>query len=81
MLNLPNFLTMIRIATIPLFLLLLFSRNYTWALWVFAFGGLTDALDGLIDLRLNRKILRVKINKWNIFHDGKKGMPLFIARN
>ncbi|HEX9879486.1 MAG TPA: CDP-alcohol phosphatidyltransferase family protein [Candidatus Binatia bacterium] len=46
MLNLPNFLTLIRIATIPLFLLLLFSRHYTWALAVFAFGGLTDALDG-----------------------------------
>ncbi len=46
MLNLPNFLTLIRIATIPLFLLLLFARFYTWALLVFAFGGLTDALDG-----------------------------------
>ena len=46
MLNLPNFLTLIRIATIPLFLLLLFARHYTWALVVFAFGGLTDALDG-----------------------------------
>ncbi len=46
MLNLPNFLTLIRIATIPLFLLLLFGRHYTWALWIFAFSGLTDALDG-----------------------------------
>ncbi len=46
MLNLPNFLTLIRIATIPLFLNLLFSRYYTWALIVFAFGGITDALDG-----------------------------------
>lgn len=58
MLNLPNFLTMIRIATIPLFLLLLFARNYTWALWVFAFGGLTDALDGPV-ARLTKQRTRL----------------------
>jgi len=46
MLNLPNFLTLIRIATIPLFLVLLFSRFYTEALVVFIVGAITDALDG-----------------------------------
>ncbi|MFQ5850862.1 MAG: CDP-alcohol phosphatidyltransferase family protein [Candidatus Binatia bacterium] len=46
MLNLPNFLTLIRIAAIPLFLVLLFSRSYTEALIVFIIGGITDALDG-----------------------------------
>ena len=58
MLNLPNFLTLIRIATIPLFLLLLFARNYTWALLVFAIGGLTDALDGPV-ARLTKQLTRL----------------------
>ena len=58
MLNLPNFLTLIRIATIPLFLVLLFSRYYTWALIVFAFGGITDALDGPV-ARLTKQRTRL----------------------
>ncbi len=58
MLNLPNFLTLIRIATIPLFLVLLFSRYYTWALIVFAFGGITDALDGPV-ARLTKQLTRL----------------------
>lgn len=58
MLNLPNFLTLIRIATIPPFLVLLFSRYYTWALIVFAFGGITDALDGPV-ARLTKQRTRL----------------------
>ncbi|MGH7830068.1 MAG: CDP-diacylglycerol--glycerol-3-phosphate 3-phosphatidyltransferase [Candidatus Binatia bacterium] len=46
MLNLPNFLTLIRIAAIPLFLVLLYSGFYTSALLVFIIGAITDALDG-----------------------------------
>jgi cardiolipin synthase (CMP-forming) len=47
MLNLPNFLTLLRILTIPVFLGFL-SYHYFWeALVVFALGGLTDFLDGL----------------------------------
>ncbi len=47
MLNLPNFLTLLRILTIPVFLEFL-SYHYYWeALLVFALGGLTDFLDGL----------------------------------
>jgi len=48
MLNLPNFLTLIRIMVIPFFLVLLFSQLYTEALLIFIIGGLTDALDGPI---------------------------------
>ncbi|HXG51113.1 MAG TPA: CDP-diacylglycerol--glycerol-3-phosphate 3-phosphatidyltransferase [candidate division Zixibacteria bacterium] len=47
MLNLPNFLTLVRILTIPVFLVLLSSRSYGAALAVFVIGGVTDFLDGL----------------------------------
>lgn len=46
MLNLPNFLTLIRIVVIPFFLVLLFSQLYAEAFLIFIIGGITDALDG-----------------------------------
>ena len=48
MLNLPNFVTLIRIVAIPFFLVLLSSDLYLEALIVFIAGGLTDALDGAV---------------------------------
>jgi cardiolipin synthase len=48
MLNLPNFLTLVRILTIPVFLVLLSSDLYLEAFTVFVIGGLTDALDGAV---------------------------------
>jgi len=47
MLNLPNFLTLIRILTIPFFLLYLSYQRYGEALIVFIIGAVTDFLDGL----------------------------------
>jgi cardiolipin synthase (CMP-forming) len=47
MLNLPNFLTLIRILTIPFFLVFLAYHRYWEALLLFIFGGITDFLDGL----------------------------------
>jgi cardiolipin synthase len=47
MLNLPNFLTLVRILTIPFFLIALAYQRYWEALLIFAFGGFTDFLDGL----------------------------------
>lgn len=47
MLNLPNFLTLIRILTIPFFLVYLSYHRYWEALIVFIIGGVTDFLDGL----------------------------------
>jgi len=55
MLNLPNFLTLIRIVAIPFFLVLLASQLYFDALLVFILGGVTDALDGFIARRMNQK--------------------------
>lgn len=48
MLNLPNSLTLIRIITVPVFLILLSSNLYLEALAVLVLGGLTDALDGAV---------------------------------
>jgi len=47
-LNLPNFLTIVRILTIPAFLILLTNGRPGLALAVFVAGGITDALDGAI---------------------------------
>jgi cardiolipin synthase len=55
MLNLPNFLTLIRIVAIPFFLVLLASHLYLDALIVFILGGVTDALDGFVARRMNQK--------------------------
>src|ERR1044071_4274807 len=48
MLNLPNFLTLIRILTIPFFLVYLAYHRYWEALIIFILGGITDFLDGLV---------------------------------
>jgi cardiolipin synthase len=47
MLNLPNFLTLIRILTIPFFLVYLAYHRYGEAFIIFVIGGVTDFLDGL----------------------------------
>jgi cardiolipin synthase (CMP-forming) len=48
LLNLPNFLTLLRIFSIPVFLALLTKHRYTDALYVFGFSALTDAADGAV---------------------------------
>lgn len=55
MLNLPNFLTLIRILTIPFFLLLLVYHRYLEALAIFILGGVTDFLDGLAARWMNQQ--------------------------
>jgi cardiolipin synthase len=48
LLNLPNFLTVCRIASIPIFLTFLTRQRYEAALYVFAAAALTDGLDGAV---------------------------------
>jgi cardiolipin synthase len=48
MLNLPNFLTLVRILTIPFFLIALAYHRYWEALLIFGLGGITDFLDGFV---------------------------------
>ena len=46
LLNIPNFLTLTRLCSIPVFLALLSKHQFTPALYVFGFAAATDALDG-----------------------------------
>jgi cardiolipin synthase len=46
--NLPNFLTLIRILLIPVFVILIINKSLGWALVIFAIAGITDGIDGLI---------------------------------
>ena len=47
-LNLPNFITFLRIGAIPIFLIFLTDGRYTDALIVFILAGVTDSLDGAL---------------------------------
>jgi cardiolipin synthase len=47
-LNLPNFLTLLRIIAIPIFLIFLTDHRMGAALLVFVLAGITDSLDGAI---------------------------------
>ena len=46
-----NQLTMLRMALVPLFVILVMSGEFGWALVVFVTAGLTDALDGFVARR------------------------------
>ncbi|HYL59140.1 MAG TPA: CDP-alcohol phosphatidyltransferase family protein [Candidatus Acidoferrales bacterium] len=48
LLNLPNFLTLCRLASIPIVLTFLSRQRYTAALYVFAAAAITDGLDGAV---------------------------------
>ena len=52
--NLPNILTLIRVLLIPLFVILIINKVFSWALVTFVVAGITDAADGLI-ARLTRQ--------------------------
>jgi cardiolipin synthase len=43
-----NQLTMVRMALVPVFVVLVLAREFSWALVVFVVAGLTDALDGWV---------------------------------
>ncbi|MDA7969309.1 MAG: CDP-alcohol phosphatidyltransferase family protein [Gammaproteobacteria bacterium] len=51
--QLPNLLTLLRIAACPVLVLLLRDRAYDWAMVVFLIAGITDGLDGYIAKRYN----------------------------
>ena len=48
MLTLPNFLTLLRIIAIPIFLILTINHRYAAALCLFMAAGITDTIDGVI---------------------------------
>jgi cardiolipin synthase len=50
-LTFPNFLTLLRMAIVPFFVLAVFDREFRLALAIFAIAGVTDVLDGWIARR------------------------------
>ncbi|SEM79235.1 CDP-alcohol phosphatidyltransferase family protein [Lihuaxuella thermophila] len=61
--NLPNLLTMIRFALIPLYLFVYFSEmpgRIYWALGIVLFAGMTDVVDGYL-ARRNKQVTQLGI--------------------
>ncbi|MBF0145255.1 MAG: CDP-alcohol phosphatidyltransferase family protein [Magnetococcales bacterium] len=46
--NLPNFLSFVRIFSVPLFIWMVLNHQIYWGLFLFIMAGITDALDGYI---------------------------------
>lgn len=53
--NIPNTLTLVRILLTPVFVILLLRHQYTYALAVFVFAGLSDGVDGFIARYFNQR--------------------------
>jgi cardiolipin synthase len=53
--TLPNFITLVRMAIIPFFVLAISGREYRLALWTFIVAGGTDVLDGWLARRLDTR--------------------------
>jgi cardiolipin synthase len=54
-LTVPNLLTFLRMALIPVFAILLYYGYSGWALIVFLFAGISDGIDGLIARRFKQE--------------------------
>jgi len=54
-LTVANFLTILRLMLIPVFVTALYYQRFTWALGVFLIAAFTDALDGLVARSFNQK--------------------------
>src|SRR5437870_2887732 len=54
-LNLPNLITLARLLSVPLTMWLIFGERYGAAFWVFLGAGISDALDGYIAKRFDRR--------------------------
>lgn len=54
-LNLPNLITLARLLSVPLAIWLILDERYGAAFWVFIAAGVSDALDGYIAKRFDRR--------------------------
>jgi cardiolipin synthase len=54
-LTLPNFITMLRMAMVPFFVLAVAERDFRLALWILIIAGLTDAFDGYLARRMDMR--------------------------
>ena len=56
-LTVPNFITLIRMAIIPFFVLAVIEHEFRLAVWTFVVAGLTDTLDGFLARYLHARSL------------------------
>jgi len=49
--NLPNIITLLRVAATPLVVWLILENHLLWAFWVFVAAGISDGVDGFIAKR------------------------------
>ena len=56
-LTLPNFITMMRMAMVPFFVLAVSERDFSLALWILVVAGLTDAFDGFLARHMDMRSL------------------------
>lgn len=54
-LNLPNLITLARLMVVPLAVWLILAGRDGVAFWIFVAAGFSDALDGFIAKRFNRR--------------------------
>jgi len=54
-LTLPNFITLMRMAMVPFFVLAVSNRDFRTALWILIVAGLTDAFDGYLARRMDMR--------------------------
>lgn len=54
-LNLPNLITLSRLMSVPLTIWLILGERFGVAFWVFVGAGISDALDGFIAKRFDRR--------------------------
>ena len=54
-LNLPNLITLGRLLSVPLAVWLIIEARYGVAFWIFVAAGISDALDGYIAKRFDRR--------------------------
>lgn len=48
MVNVPNAITLLRVFSVPVFIMAIFYRSFKIALFIFLLASLTDALDGFV---------------------------------
>lgn len=52
--NIPNFLSFVRIFSVPVFIWMVLNHHYLWALSLFVLAAITDALDGYLAKKWNQ---------------------------
>ena len=53
--NLPNFITLARLLSVPVAVWLILEGEFTAAFWVFVAAGISDGIDGFIAKRFDRR--------------------------